>query len=175
MWGLPSLCMSTVVLRLARLLVSSPKLAHRRRNRHVRRRQHGAQLADLAPHRARLHRRQRGANEHPRQFDRLLLQDKLERGVRRGGPRSELLRSRFRGCWRRRVRHLRHDTRGNQRCQNQTNFYFHKITRTFINYFVVKPDVTHLYNFIVFFSPFHWLHIRILIFYIILSLLAFCG
>ena len=67
-----------LVLRLARFLVSSLKLALRWRNRHVRRRQHGAQFADLVAHRARLHRRQCCANEYARQLDRLLLQDKLE-------------------------------------------------------------------------------------------------
>ncbi len=35
-----------------------------------------------------------------RQFDRLLIQDELERGVRRGGSRSKLVRSCLCGCWR---------------------------------------------------------------------------
>jgi hypothetical protein len=41
---------ASLVLCLARLLVSSLKLARGRRNRHVRGCQHGAQLAELAAH-----------------------------------------------------------------------------------------------------------------------------
>ena len=66
---------------------------------------HSAQLAESSARGARLHGRERGSNEYPRQFDRLLLQDKLERGVRRGGSRSERLQSCFRGCWQGLVRH----------------------------------------------------------------------
>jgi hypothetical protein len=101
----PSASTACLVLRLACLLVSSSKLARGRRNRHVRRRQHGAQLANFAAHRTRLHRCQRGANEYARQFDRLFFQDKLERGLRRGGSRSKLVRSCFCGCWWGRVRY----------------------------------------------------------------------